>query len=154
MKIINLLARESIEIQQNVNSKEEALKMAVGLLGTTGKLKAAERYLEEVLYREQEGSTGIGGGIALPHAGGRWVKDAGISILSVKEGVEFEAMDKMPVYLIFLIAIPDKGDNLYLGLISRLAMLLMDKEVITRLRSADTPDEMIEYISQAEQEAE
>lgn len=152
MKITDLLKRESIAIECKVQNKKEALDMAAELMQNSGNINSMEEYLEAVYKREEEGTTGIGDGIAIPHGKSSAVKNTGISAMVLSEGIEFEALDDRPVSLLFLIAVPDTEDNIHLEVLSRLAVLLMKENVTERLKSAATADEFLKIIDEAENE--
>ena len=143
MKIADLLAKESIDLQAKVNSKGEALEHLVDLMAQSGKLSDKAEYKRCVLAREEEGSTGIGEGIAIPHAKTNAVKTPGLAAMIVAEGVDFASLDDQPAKLFFMIAAPDTEDNVHLDVLSRLSTLLMDEEFTTALYAAKSPKEFL-----------
>ena len=136
MRITDLLKIESIELHGQVKTKEEAIDRMVELMVKSGNIRDEQAYKQGVFSREAEGTTGIGGGIAIPHAKNRGVAQAGLSAMLVPGGVDYEAMDGAPVDLLFLIAAPDTEDNVHLQVLSRLAVLLMDSNFTAKLRNA------------------
>lgn len=150
MKIADLLAKESIDLQAKVGSKAEALEHLVALMAKSGKLADEAEYKRCVLAREEEGSTGIGEGIAIPHAKTNAVKDPGLAAMIVSEGVDFASLDDQPAKLFFLIAAPDTEDNVHLDVLSRLSTLLMDEEFTTALYAAKSPKEFLSIIDKFE----
>ena len=150
MKIADLLAKESIDLQAKVGSKAEALEHLVTLMAKSGKLVDEAEYKRCVLAREEEGSTGIGEGIAIPHAKTNAVKTPGLAAMIVSEGVDFASLDDQPAKLFFLIAAPDTEDNVHLDVLSRLSTLLMDEEFTTALYAAKSPKEFLSIIDKFE----
>ena len=150
MKIADLLAKESIDLQAKVGSKAEALEHLVTLMAKSGKLADEAEYKRCVLAREEEGSTGIGEGIASPHAKTNAVKAPGLAAMIVSEGVDFASLDDQPAKLFFLIAAPDTEDNVHLDVLSRLSTLLMDEEFTTALYAAKSPKEFLGIIDKFE----
>ena len=150
MKIADLLAKESIDLQAKVGSKAEALEHLVTLMAKSGKLADEAEYKLCVLAREEEGSTGIGEGIAIPHAKTNAVKAPGLAAMIVSEGVDFASLDDQPAKLFFLIAAPDTEDNVHLDVLSRLSTLLMDEEFTTALYAAKSPKEFLSIIDKFE----
>ena len=150
MKIADLLAKESIDLQAKVGSKAEALEHLVALMAKSGKLADEAEYKRCVLAREEEGSTGIGEGIAIPHAKTNAVKAPGLAAMIVSEGVDFASLDDQPAKLFFLIAAPDTEDNVHLYVLSRLSTLLMDEEFTTALYAAKSPKEFLSIIDKFE----
>ena len=150
MKIADLLAKESIDLQAKVGSKAEALEHLVTLMAKSGKLADEAEYKRCVLAREEEGSTGISEGIAIPHAKTNAVKAPGLAAMIVAEGVDFASLDDQPAKLFFLIAAPDTEDNVHLDVLSRLSTLLMDEEFTTALYAAKSPKEFLSIIDKFE----
>ena len=150
MKIADLLAKESIDLQAKVGSKAEALEHLVTLMAKSGKLADEAEYKRCVLAREEEGSTGIGEGIAIPHAKTNAVKAPGLAAMIVSEGVDFASLDDQPAKLFFLIAAPDTEYNVHLDVLSRLSTLLMDEEFTTALYAAKSPKEFLSIIDKFE----
>lgn len=150
MKIADLLAKESIDLQAKVGSKAEALEHLVDLMAQSGKLADKAEYKRCVLAREEEGSTGIGEGIAIPHAKTNAVKAPGLAAMIVSEGVDFASLDDQPAKLFFLIAAPDTEDNVHLDVLSRLSTLLMDEEFTSALYAAKSPTEFLSIIDKFE----
>ena len=150
MKIADLLAKESIDLQAKVGSKAEALEHLVTLMAKSGKLADEAEYKRCVLAREEEGSTGIGEGIAIPHAKTNAVKAPGLAAMIVSEGVDFASLDDQPAKLFFLIAAPDTEDNVHLDVLSRLSTLLMDEDFTNALYAAKSSQEFLDIIDKFE----
>ena len=150
MKIADLLAKESIDLQAKVGSKADALEHLVALMAKSGKLADEAEYKRCVLAREEEGSTGIGEGIAIPHAKTNAVKAPGLAAMIVAEGVDFASLDDQPAKLFFLIAAPDTEDNVHLDVLSRLSTLLMDENFTNALYAAKSSQEFLDIIDKFE----
>lgn len=154
MKIIDLLDDKSIRLNAEVHSKKEALDTLVDLMDASGKLNDIETYRKGVYAREEEGSTGIGEGIAIPHCKSAAVNQAGLAAMVAPKGVEFDSLDGEPANLFFLIAAPDTADNVHLDVLSHLSVLLMDPDFTGKLREAETVEEFKKVIEMAENEPE
>lgn len=152
MRITDLLDRKSVSLTAAPGSKSEALDMAVELMVKSGKISDKEAYRAQVYLREEESTTGIGEGIAIPHGKCDAVKKPGLAAMVVKNGVEFEALDDEPVTLLFLIAAPNTEDNIHLDVLSKLSVMLMDEEFTAALRNAQSVDEFMDIIDKADAE--
>lgn len=150
MRIKDLLAPESIQLFGAATNKVEVLNQMVDLMAASGKINDVETYRKGVFAREEEGTTGIGDGIAIPHCKSSAVNKPGLAAMIVKNGVEFDALDGEPVYLLFLIAAPDSKENVHLDVLSKLSVLLMDEGFTSRLKNAKTVGEFLEIIDNAE----
>ena len=150
MKIVDLLKKASIELDGAVNTKDETIDRMVELMAAGGNIADIDAYRAGVYKREEEGTTGIGEGIAIPHAKTNAVKAPGLAAMVVRDGVDYDSLDGQPVHLIFLIAAPDTEDNVHLEVLSRLSMLLMDDSFREHLRKAGSADEFLEVIDKAE----
>ena len=150
MKITDLLSKDAIKLNGIANSKQDAINKLVDLMAKNGNLTDKEKYTQVVLKREEEGSTGIGEGIAIPHGKTDAVSKPGLSAMVINDGVEFDSLDGQPAKLLFLIAAPNKKDNVHLDVLSRLSTLLMDTEFRKSLMEAKTPEEFLRYIDIAE----
>lgn len=154
MKIIDLLDDKSIRLNAEVHNKKEALDTLVDLMDASGKLNDIETYRKGVYAREEEVSTGIGEGIAIPHCKSAAVNQAGLAAMVAPKGVEFDSLDGEPANLFFLIAAPDTADNVHLDVLSHLSVLLMDPDFTGKLREAETVEEFKKVIEMAENEPE
>lgn len=154
MKIIDLLDDRSILLDGRVADKKAALDQMVELMDASGKLRDKETYRQGVYAREQEGSTGIGEGIAIPHCKSDAVIKPGLAAMVVKDGVEFESLDGQPAHLFFLIAAPNTEDNVHLDVLSHLSVLLMDEDFTNKLRQAASVSEFKQIIEDAEKSSE
>ena len=131
MRINELLSKQAIALNVSVSSKMEAIDYMTGLMERAGNLYDREGYKQGVLAREEEGTTGIGEGIAIPHSRCAAVKKAGLAAMIVKDGVDYEALDDEPVELIFMIAAPEGGGNVHIDALSHLSAMLMDEDFRT-----------------------
>ena len=152
MKIIDLLAPESISLDAAPKSKKEALDTAIALMVKSGKIHDKEAYTKQVYLREEESTTGIGEGIAIPHGKCDAVAKPGLAAMVIKDGVEFDSLDGEPVTLLFLIAAPNTKDNIHLDVLSKLSVLLMDETFTQRLRSASSVEEFLKLVDEADRE--
>ena len=126
--------------------------MAVDLMVKSEKISDREAYRKQVYLREEESTTGIGEGIAIPHGKCDAVKKPGLAAMVIKNGVEFEALDDEPVTLLFLIAAPNTEDNIHRDVLSKLSVMLMDEEFTESLRNASSVDKFMEIIDKADSE--
>lgn len=152
MKITDLLKRESIELKGKVSTKQDTIEQMVSLMEKGGNLNDVEAYKATVFAREEEGTTGIGEGIAIPHGKTAAVDAPGLAAMVVPEGVDYDSLDGEPVYLLFLIAAPNTEDNVHLEVLSRLSMLLMDEAFRENLMKAQSVEEFLGYVDAAEKE--
>ena len=153
MRITELLDKRSIRIDGAPKSKNEALDQMVELMAKSGKINDLEAYRQEVYRREEEGTTGVGEGIAIPHGKGAFVDKPGLAAMVVKDGVDYDSLDGEPVHLIFLIAAPNTKDNVHLDVLSKLSVLLMDENFSRALQNAKSPEEFMKIVDEADQEA-
>ena len=152
MRITELLDKKSISLEAAPKSKNECLDMAVDLMAASGKLTDKEAYKKLVYAREEESTTGVGEGIAIPHGKGDCVSKPGLAAMVIKDGVEYEALDDEPVNILFLIAAPDTEDNVHLDVLSKLSMMLMDEDFRNNLINAKDADEFLSIIDKADEE--
>ena len=152
MRITDLLDKRSISLTGAPASKQEALDQMVDLMINSGKINDREAYRKEVYRREEESTTGIGEGIAIPHGKGSFVTKPGLAAMVVKNGVDFDSLDGEPVHLIFLIAAPNTEDNVHLDVLSKLSMLLMDENFAANLKNASTVEEFLQIVDAADDE--
>ena len=150
MTIRDLLAAESINLNGTPAGKTEALNQCIDLMAKSGKIADVETYRKGVFAREEEGTTGIGMGIAIPHCKSDAVTKAGLAAMVVKDGVDFESLDGTPAKIIFLIAAPNTEDNVHLQVLSKLFVMLMDEQFTNSLINAGSVDEFLNIIDSAE----
>lgn len=152
MRITDLLKACSIELNGTPDTKEETIREMVGLMVKAGNISDPEKYMKGVFAREEEGTTGIGEGIAIPHAKTDAVRVPGLAAMVIRKGVDYDSMDGEPVNLVFLIAAPDTEENVHLEVLSRLSMLLMDESFKDNLLKAKTVEEFLACVDRAEKE--
>lgn len=150
MKVRDLLSAESIQLLGAPTTKKEAIAQMVDLMVKRGNITDAETYKKGVFAREEEGTTGIGEGIAIPHCKSDAVAAPGLAAMVVPSGVDFDALDGAPVHIIFLIAAPNTEENVHLDVLSRLSVLLMDETFTKSLLAAKSAEEFLDIIDQAE----
>ena len=152
MRITDLLDKRSVDLNAAPKSKKEAMDMAVELMAASGKVQDIEAYRALVYAREEESTTGVGEGIAIPHGKGNCIEKPGLAAMIIKDGVDYEALDDEPVNILFLIAAPDTKDNVHLDVMSKLSMMLMDEDFRNGLLNAQSVDEFIAVIDKADDE--
>lgn len=152
MRITDLLDARSVMLGAAPSDKKQTLEQAVALMVKSGKIADGEAYKKQVFAREEESTTGIGEGIAIPHGKCDAVTKPGLAAMVIPEGVDFESLDDEPVTLLFLIAAPNTKDNVHLDVLSKLSVMLMDEEFTARLRAAKSVDEFMRIIDDADSE--
>ena len=152
MRITDLLDKQSISLNGAPKDKKEAIDQVVDLMAKSGKINDVEAYRQRVYAREEESTTGIGEGIAIPHGKCDAVTKPGLAAMVVKDGVDFDSLDGEPVHLIFLIAAPNTEDNIHLDVLSKLSVLLMDEQFTADLLNAKSVDEFLEIVDKADDE--
>ena len=152
MRITDLLSKDGIELNVTAKDKNDIIDKMTKLMLKTGRITDLNAYKELVLKREEEGSTGVGEGIAIPHGKGDCVTEPGLVAMVVPNGVEYDALDGKPVNLLFMIAAPNTSDNVHLDVLSRLSTMLMDTEFKNKLISAKSKAEFLNIINETENE--
>lgn len=152
MRITDLIDKRSVSLDASPASKNEALDTIIDLMCRSGKITDREAYRQKVYAREEESTTGIGEGIAIPHGKCDAVKAPGLAAMVVKNGVDFDSLDGEPAELFFLIAAPNTEDNVHLDVLSKLSMMLMDEDFSNSLKNAKTVDEFLSIIDKADSE--
>ena len=150
MRITDLLSENTISIDVKASSKEDVIRQAVALMAKSGVIKDVEVYQKGVFKREEESTTGIGDGIAIPHCKSECVEKPALAAMVIPDGVEYEALDGEPVQLLFLIAAPNSEDNVHLDVLARLSEMLMDEEFKNKLIAAGTVKDFLKVIDDAE----
>ena len=150
MRVKDLLSAACIDLNGSAGSKQEAIEKMVDLMVKRGNISDKATYLKGVFAREEESTTGIGEGIAIPHCKSDAVNAPGLAAMVLPNGVDYDALDGAPVDIIFLIAAPNSEDNVHLDVLSRLSMLLMDEKFVADLRAAKTPEAFLAVIDAAE----
>lgn len=146
MRITDLLKSESIALGQKPADKESAIRQLADLMAASGNLSDKEQYLKDVFAREASGTTGLGDGIATPHAKSTGVKEAGLAAMTVPAGMDFESMDGKPARLFFMIAAPDSANDAHIQILQQLAMMIMDPDFKEALIAAKTKEEFLHLI--------
>lgn len=146
MRITDLLKSESIALGQKPADKESAIRQLADLMAASGNLSDKEQYLKDVFAREASGTTGLGDGIATPHAKSMGVKEAGLAAMTVPAGMDFESMDGKPARLFFMIAAPDSANDAHIQILQQLAMMIMDPDFKEALIAAKTKEEFLHLI--------
>ena len=150
MKITDLINPNAIDLNVHISTKKELIKKATELMAQNGNIKDLQQYENLVLKREEEGSTGIGEGIAIPHGKGECITKPGLAAMVIPDGADFDALDGNKVNLLFLIAAPDTKDNIHLDVLSRLSTLLMDANFREKLLNAKSKEEFLRIIDETE----
>ena len=150
MRVTDLLKKASIELGAHVKDKPDAIKHLVDLMEKGGNLKDKAQYLKDVQAREASGTTGLGDGIATPHAKSAGVKEAGLAAMTIPEGIDFQSMDGNPARLFFAIAAPDGSNDEHLMILSKLATMVMDPDFKEALIAAKTKEEFLQIIDDKE----
>lgn len=153
MKIRDLLAIESIDVNASATDKTDVINQAIDLMEKSGKISDRSLYEEQVFNREKESTTGVGMGIAIPHGRTSGVKKPGLAAMVIPGGVDYDALDGAPVHLLFLIAAPEDG-NVHLEVLAKLSRMLMDESLGQKLRQAKTPEEFLDLLTEAEADAD
>jgi len=150
MKITELLKKDAVKINVKANDKNDAIDQLVELHVNVGNVNDAAVYKQAILAREEEGTTGMPGGIAIPHARTSAVTNAGLAAITVPSGVDFEATDGSKSELLFMIAAPENSNNLYMEVLSKLAVMLVNEDFVKELKNTKTPEEFLSKIDAAE----
>lgn len=150
MRITELLDPQRIVLGAKAADKAAAIHTMTGLLSAGDCLRDPVQYEQEVLAREAQGSTGVGGGVAIPHAKSAGVRRPALAAMTLSEDLEYGSLDGAPVRLLFQIAVPDTDANLHVAVLADLARLLMDEDFCTQLLDAKTPEEFLSVISRRE----
>ena len=150
MRIRDLLAKESIMLNGSPKSKDDAIRQMAELMAKIGKINDKQAYIDGLFKREEESTTAVGEGIAIPHYKGNAVNKPGLAAMVIPNGVDFDSADGEPVYIIFAIAAPNTKENVHLDVLSKLSVLMMDEGFIDNLRKAKSIDEFLSVIDKAE----
>lgn len=151
MRIVDLISKDSMSLQASPKSKSEAIDMLVELQVKGGRIADKAEYKKGILAREELSSTAIGEGIAIPHAKSEAVTAPSLAVMTVPDGVDYDAMDEEPSYLFFMIAAPNDGD-VHLDVLARLMTVLMDEELREKLIAARSKEEFLDIIDKVEKE--
>ena len=150
MRIKDILSPESMIMDLQATTKEEAINEMADLEVATGIVNNKEKFVESIWAREKESTTGIGGGIAMPHARNEYINKARVLFAKSEKGVDYDSLDQQPVHLFFMITAPAGADNTHLQALAKLSSLLINPDLVEKLKAAKTADEVIDLFSQAE----
>ena len=154
MRITELLKPESIDLNAAPKDKNDTIRQAVALMAKSGNISNIEAYTKQVMAREEESTTGVGEGIAIPHGKCDAVTRPGLAAMIIRDGVNYDSLDGEPVNVLFLIAAPNTKDNVHLDVLSKLSVLLMDEDFTAALKAAKTTDEFLKVIDDADKESQ
>lgn len=154
MRITELLKPESIDLNAAPKDKNDTIRQAVALMAKSGNISDIEAYTKQVMAREEESTTGVGEGIAIPHGKCDAVTRPGLAAMIIRDGVDYDSLDGEPVNVLFLIAAPNTKDNVHLDVLSKLSVLLMDEGFTAALKAAKTTDEFLKVIDDADKESQ
>lgn len=152
MRIVDLLKKESIQLNAAPKNKSEAIDMLVDLQVKGGSISDKEEYKKGIIAREELGSTAVGEGIAIPPAKNKGVKTPSLSAMTIPNGVDYEALDDEPSNILFMIAAPENGGDVHLDVLARLMTILMDEDFRTRLLAANDKNDFLKIIDDMETE--
>lgn len=154
MKIKDILAPESMIMSLKATNKEDAVKEMADLEVKTGIVNDEDEFIKSIWARENESTTGIGEGIAMPHARNKTINKARVLFAKSKKGIDYNSLDGQPVHLFFMITAPDGADNTHLEALAKLSGLLIDPDLVNALKKAQTPEEVIQLFEDAEKQKE
>ena len=154
MRIRDLLQPEAVDLNPAITSKEDAINHLVDLVSATGCISDVERFRQAVFDRENKSSTGLGEGVAIPHAKSSGVSRPGLAAMVFKDGLDFDSLDGSSARLFFIIASPHKASDEHIDVLAHLSSVLIDKEVRERLLNAKTTEEFLEIVDAAEGETQ
>lgn len=149
MDIRSLLMKDIMIMDLKATTKSEVIDEMVHNYYEHGIIDDEDLYKKDIIKREEEGSTGMGDGIAIPHAHGAAVKKPAVQFARSVAGVDYDSMDGQPAHLFFMIAAPEGGDNTHLQALAALSQVLMNPDVVTALKAADTPDKVQDIFAEA-----
>lgn len=153
MKIRELLSVESIRLNGTPTDKNQTIEQAIDLMCESGRISDRASYSQAVHNREKEFTTGVGGGIAIPHGRCAGVARAGLAAMVIPNGVDYESMDGQPVNLVFLIAAPEEG-SVHLEVLAKLSRMLMDPALVQDLIHAASPEDFMNILNAAEEKVD
>ena len=152
MKIKDILAPESMIMALKATNKEDAVKEMADLEVKTGIVNDEDEFIKSIWARENESTTGIGEGIAMPHARNKTINKARVLFAKSEKGIDYNSLDGQPVHLFFMITAPDGADNTHLEALAKLSGLLIDPDLVNALKKAQTPEEVIQLFEDAEKQ--
>ena len=154
MKIKDILAPESMIMSLNATNKEDAIKEMADLEVETGIVNDEDEFIKSIWARENESTTGIGDGIAMPHARNKSINKARVLFAKSAQGIDYNSLDGQPVNLFFMITAPDGADNTHLEALAKLSGLLINPDLVAALKEAKNPEEVINLFEEAEQKSD
>ena len=152
MKIEDLLSPDLMIMDLKATTQEEAIKEMSNLEVKQGVVNNEEEFIKSIWAREKESTTGIGEGIAMPHARNKYINRAAVLFAKSPKGIDYKALDGQPVHLFFMITAPAGADNTHLQALAKLSSLLINPDVVNALKAATTPEEVIDIFKKAEAE--
>ncbi len=152
MKIEDLLSPDLMIMNLKATTQEEAIKEMADLEVKQGVVNNEEEFIKSIWAREKESTTGIGEGIAMPHARNKYINRAAVLFAKSPKGIDYKALDGQPVHLFFMITAPAGADNTHLQALAKLSSLLINPDVVNALKAATTPEEVIDIFKKAEAE--
>ena len=152
MKIEDLLSPDLMIMDLKATTQEEAIKEMANLEVKQGVVNNEEEFIKSIWAREKESTTGIGEGIAMPHARNKYINRAAVLFAKSPKGIDYKALDGQPVHLFFMITAPAGADNTHLQALAKLSSLLINPDVVNALKAATTPEEVIDIFKKAEAE--
>ena len=152
MKIEDLLSPDLMIMDLKATTQEEAIKEMANLEVKQGVVNNEEEFIKSIWAREKESTTGIGEGIAMPHARNKYINRAAVLFAKSFKGIDYKALDGQPVHLFFMITAPAGADNTHLQALAKLSSLLINPDVVNALKAATTPEEVIDIFKKAEVE--
>lgn len=150
MKIKDILSTESMIMDLKATNKEDAIKEMADLEVKTGIVNNEDEFIKSIWARENESTTGIGGGIAMPHARNKYINKARVLFAKSKKGIDYNSLDGQPVHLFFMITAPAGADNTHLQALAKLSGLLINPDLVEALKKAEKPEEVIDLFEKAE----
>ncbi|MEK3546083.1 fructose-specific PTS transporter subunit EIIC [Lactobacillus crispatus] len=150
MRIKDILSPDSMIMELKAKNKEDAIKEMADLEVATDIVNDEDAFIKSIWARENESTTGIGGGIAMPHARNKSINKARVLFAKSKEGIDYNSLDGQPVHLFFMITAPDGADNTHLQALAKLSGLLIDPDLVEALKNTKTPEEVIDLFEKAE----
>ncbi|GIO25411.1 PTS fructose transporter subunit IIABC [Ornithinibacillus bavariensis] len=154
MKITDLLRKDIMIFDLQATEKEAAIDEMITSLHKSGILTDVAEFKDAILKREEQSSTGLGDGIAMPHAKNKSVKEPTVLFAKSNKGVDYDSLDGQPAYLFFMIAVPEGGNNTHLETLAALSRKLIDGDFVNQLKDADTPEQVLSLFSEEQEEAQ
>ena len=148
MQLVDVLKENQIFLNFEAENKEKAIEKFVSSLQQTGSIKEPEALKDALFEREKLGTTGVGGGIAMPHARSSAIKDLSVAFFRSESGIDFKAIDNGPVNLIFMLLAPVSSGGPYLKLLAKISRLLRSEDFKTALLEAKSPAEIMQIIKE------